>query len=465
MKRDVIDLSIERKLCMLLIANTEFCKAIIPIIKPNLLKTLYAKWVATEVSTFYQTYKVAPEGQIQDIWTNKRSHETDSEALESIGTFLGSIAEEYDPDDYKNLPYWVDSCESYLRLNNIQNLKDKLDALISTGKVDDAESAVATFKQVSVPNTEGVSIISNIDVFQQAFEEQQEALFRLDGDLGVVAGNFYRGDFSAGLASQKAGKSWWLSHLGLEAMSQGCKVLMINYEMRASEMYQRAWKMLNWAPNTDSVIAMPYFKPELEPGEEITDATKYSIAHKNMNKRGVSFVDKEYTTQMLKMRYKGGDIRYVTMPSGSSWQDVEALLDNLAYYSNYMADVLVLDYIDLMSSKEREYRHRMNDLWENARRVAQERHIHVTSVSQTNKSGLSGEEITAADVAEDSRKNSHVAKLLGLYGTPTNRQESFIYVKNLISRYKVDTYDAAVVLQQLDIGRWCVDSKLKERML
>lgn len=465
MTKTTIDMSVERKLCTLLVMDTAFCKSIIPILKSNLLKTPYARWVAMEVSTFFNTYKVAPEGQIQDIWATKRMHETDSEVLESVGSFLSSLADSYDPEDYKNLQYHVDACEEYLRLNNIQNLKDKLDSLIASGKAEEAESAVANFKQIAVPNTEGVSLISDIEVFQRAFEVTNEPLFRLDGDLGLVAGNFYRGDFSAGLASQKGNKSFFLSHLGMTAMAQGCRVVSVNFEMNETELYQRAWRMLNWAPAKDSIVAIPYFKPELEPGEEVTDATKYSISHKNINKKGVSFVDKEYTTQMLKMRYKGGDMRYITMPSGSSWRDVEAMLDNLAYYSNYVADVLILDYLDLMSSKEHEYRHKMNDLWQEARRVAQDRHIHVSSVSQSNKSGLSGEEITAADVAEDSRKNSHVAKLLGIYGTPANRQGSFIYVKNLISRYKVDTYDAAVVLQQLDIGRWYVDSKLKERML
>ena len=55
-------------------------------------------------------------------------------------------------------------------------------------------------------------------------------------------------------------------------------------------------------------------------------------------------------TPGLSMRYRGGDIRLFTLPAESTTpQTMEALLDNLAYFDNYVCDLLVIDYAVLLN--------------------------------------------------------------------------------------------------------------------
>lgn len=466
MKKEIVDLSAERKLITLLIMDTTFCKRISPILKPVFLQTNYAKLVSEWVLEYFSIYEEAPKSAIGEIWATKKDRVRDDETIETIGSFLESLSDGYNVEDYRNIEYHIDTSLEYIRANNINNLNNKLVSLITSGKIDEAESLIASYKRVGTSTIEGVSLLSDLSIIQAAFAEEEEALFRMPDALGKVAGPFYRGDFSLGLASQKAGKSWYLGFIGECALQYGNRVLHINLEMREAELYQRAWKSLTWQPSVGGMVTVPFFIPEVEVGEEITDTTMYNISSKTTVREGVSFLDKEYLTRKLKMKYRGGDIRYMTLPSSSTTvPDIENVLDSLAYYNNYVPDVLVIDYPDLLGSKEREYRHKLNDVYENLRRIAQERHIHVAGVSQTNKSGLKGEEITAQDLAEDIRKASHVAKLLGLFGTEEDRQSNFIYVKHLLGRYRQETYDTAVVLQQLDIGRWYIDSKLRRNVI
>ena len=101
----------------------------------------------------------------------------------------------------------------------------------------------------------------------------------------------------------------------------------------------------------------------------------------------------------------------------------------------------------------------------NLRRVAQEHRIHVTTVSQSNAEGLDGKEINLSAIAEDKRKITHVSMLLGMWATDEERQKGYVYMKNLVSRYKIDLYDTVCVTSALDLGRFVVDSRPKSQLV
>ena len=48
-----------------------------------------------------------------------------------------------------------------------------------------------------------------------------------------------RGQLVAILGGYKAGKTWWMSHLGLRGLMEGLKVLHITHEMTQSETEMR----------------------------------------------------------------------------------------------------------------------------------------------------------------------------------------------------------------------------------
>jgi len=463
-KLETVNLSRERKLISLLVMSTEFCDTIMHILNTRELKTPYSRFVADWVKEYYEMYGKAPESSIQSIFESKRPSINDEDILVSIAIFLENLAEDFDLNQYKDMQYHIDDCEGYLRSLHLESFQDKLHNKIATGKLDEAESLVAEFKRIGVAQSQGVSMMEDIDVFEKAFnEESLTPLFRLDGDMGKLF-TFYRGDLSAVLSASKAGKSWHLLGVTGCAVQAGLTVLHINLEMRETELYQRFWRGINFAPMYDQMVHTPVFKADVEPNQ-IDENTVFRISGATAERKAVDFKDKDSIRAKMRMKYSGGDVIFVTLPSYSTTvADIETVISNLEYYKGINIDVLVVDYADILGSKETEYRHKMNDIWMNLRKLAQQRNIHVTTVSQTNAEGLNGKEITLSAIAEDKRKIAHVSCLVGLWGTETERMAGRVWMKNLVSRYKMETYESVCVLQQLDIGRFHVDSKVASKV-
>lgn len=462
MKVEKIESTKERKLITLLIMSEEFCKRIINGVHPKHLKAPYSMHVATWVKEYYDNYKTAPMSSIQDIWESKRRILNDDSLVESIATFLGSLADEYDPNDYRDIEYHLQDCEQYLRDLKLERLEEQIKVKRMSGKLDEAEALIANYKRETSIKVDGVSLMDDIDVYEKAFSEgTMEPLFTFKGALGKITPPLYRGDFFAILSITKGGKSFALQHVADCALESGNTVLMINLEMREDAFHQRLWRCIHMAPLVSGYYDVPIFVSDLEPGQVEDDTTYYRISKKTVQRDAVSFQDKEVIQSTMRMRYRGGDIVQLTLPAWSTTvADIEAILDNYEYYNNKKFDVVIIDYADLLGGFEREeYRHRINANFLNIRRMAQERNCCIATVSQSNAEGIDGKAITLSALAEDKRKATHVSTLVALYGNEDERNKGIVRMKTLISREKVQDIREVTVLQQLDLGQFYLDSK------
>ena len=469
MKRQTVDLSAEKTLVTLSIMDTSFLTKLAPIVKPSQLKSAYSRFVMEWVLEFHEAYKKAPEGTIQDIYERKRETIRDDDVLESISDYLAHLADEYDPERYTNVDFFVDSSKDYVRRCALEAFQEKLHSCINANELDKADQLIGLYHQLDVPTEHGVSLFRDHDEIRAAFLESQTPLFRFPGALGKVCGNFYRGDVSGWMAYQKGGKSFGLLASAEEAMKAGNKVTFISLEMRKGEALQRAMMSIQGKPAFPRTVKMASFHPEIEPGEEITDTTMYSVVHEEVEREPVDLDNLDKLEAEWRMRTGGGDIRFFFLPAEStSIEKIEALLDNLFYYQNYCTDLLVIDYADLLGGgKSKEYRHNIDEVYRNMRRMAQERNIHVMTASQSSAvDGASkGEGLSADNFAEDKRKGAHAAKFFGIYATPEERAACIAHVVSIVERYEPETYDHAIVLNCYAMGRFCLDSCLSKQIL
>jgi len=466
MKLESVNVSKERELVSLLIMSTEFCNAVLPLLNSRLLRVNYSKYVADYVREYWDVYHTAPQSAIQSIFHAKRGYIEDEDITISVATFLESISESFVESKYKDMDFYITNATTYLRELDLENLENKIHAKRITGKFDDAEKLIGEYKRLDLPKSQGVSLKNNLDIIAKAFDEDVSTpLFTLDGALGRIS-NFYRGDLSAMLSASKAGKSWWLNHVTMSALRAGCITLHINLEMREEELYQRFWRGLQYRPLYTGDFNIPRFIADREPKEDEDTCATYRIINKVIHREAVDFKDMDSIRTELNMRYSGGDVIFMSLPSYvTTVEDIEVIIKNLYLYQGIKIDVLNVDYADLLGSREREYRHKINDIWMNLRRVAQEHRIHVTTVSQSNAEGLDGKEINLSAIAEDKRKITHVSMLLGMWATDEERQKGYVYMKNLVSRYKIDLYDTVCVTSALDLGRFVVDSRPKSQLV
>jgi replicative DNA helicase len=465
MQKIKVDMSIERKFITLFVMNDEFIQKMYPIVNPSNLSTQYAKEVATWCAEFYASYQKAPGAAIQDIFISKREYLQDDDTIKSIGEFLSKALAEYDPADYSNLHYYIDASEKHLRRNSINDMTEKLTGYLTVGDVDKCEQLIANYTRIAIPATQGVSIISDTQSIKEAFLNEQEVAFRFPGDLGIVIGNVYRGDLVGWVAPFKAGKTWALLYSAEQAMLSGRRVLVVSLEMRMDQLLKRAWQAITASPTKSGVYQIPYFYKE----ESVETDGEYTVAMKDVRKEAVDLEGIEGIQKRIRLTSRGGDIRFMCMPSKvTTVASIEAVLDNLMYYENYAADVVVLDYADILGAakgfKGGEYRHLMDDIWSNLRRVAQERNISILTASQVNRAGIEQEELSSANLAEDIRKAGHVSKLIGLSRPKAYVKKNMARVSMLFERDEPETFEPAVILQQYAFGRFCIDSKFASKI-
>ena len=126
MKVENVDLGVERKLLILLITNKIAAQKLLPILDKNGVKTSYAKIILPWIQTYWETYADVPQGNIQEIFEQKKPTIRDDEVATSISKLLESVADECAESNYENIDFHIKDCEKYIRDNNLAVLQEKV---------------------------------------------------------------------------------------------------------------------------------------------------------------------------------------------------------------------------------------------------------------------------------------------------------------------------------------------------
>jgi hypothetical protein len=118
-----------------------------------------------------------------------------------------------------------------------------------------------------------------------------------------------------------------------------------------------------------------------------------------------------------------------------------------------------------MGAKGNEYRHQLDDIWSNLKRVAQERNLLVVTATQTNRAGLDGGDLTNENVAEDMRKLAHVSKFIALNQTEKEKIDGLMRLKVLLDRDEQSMWNDMQLLQCLRIGKFVLDSRIRDKVV
>lgn len=464
MTRTKIDMSPERQLITYMIVSTRFAREILPLINQKLLKTRYAQVVYQWVKDFFDRFEEAPGKAIQDIYLDRRASLRDEEEADSVAEFLQNLSNDADSKVLDNLDFHIDLAVKYLKTRSLEHLQDEVRGALSKNEPMIAEGLIAGYARIGRPSGDGYSLLGNsLDVID-AFMGEGEAVLSFPGAVGQVVGPCLRGDLVSFIAPVKRGKTWALLYASEIGQIQRRKVAFFTLEMPKAQIIRRGWQSMVGCPRTDSMVSIPYFAPEIESGETIKDDTMWRIEYKDEMREGVKTDDIAEMQKRMGRIYREGDCRFIPTPArATTVKDIETILDNMMYYDNYEADIVVIDYADLLGSTQKgDYRHQLDDIWSNLRRVAQERNILIVTATQTNRAGLSGDDITIENVAEDMRKLAHVSKLISLDQTVSERDSQIMRWHTLLDRGEVFTHDSAVTLTCLKIGKFVLDSRLSE---
>lgn len=450
--REKISTIKERSFVSHCIMSDAYLKQMSDVGKPELLQTPYAQTVFRWCIDYYREYEKAPAKDIQELYLIHRTSMEDDQ-VDLIAEFLKSLSDSYQAPD--NLEYHISQGLTFLSIRQATRVKDQLIEAIDKGDLVAIEKTLASYKTAKRVQSTAIDAINNDDEIIAAFSEEKNKLFRFFGAIGDVCGDFLRGDFVAFQAFAKGRKSWALLYSANAALEAGLKTLYISMEMPKGQVLRRLWGGLTGTPKQDKEVSIPFFYKDHD------DDAEWRVDYEKQVRKGFKPTKEILDNWRAERRkyYRTGELRIESIPSRSmTINELLAYVENLEYYHNYLPDVIVLDYADLVSSREKDYRNKLDDIWSNLRKFAMQKNILIVTASQSGRGAATGDS-TAENIAEDIRKVAHCTKLFALNSTPAERARNLMRIASIADREDAPSFEQVLILQQLDLGMFCLDSR------
>lgn len=456
MKREKLNTLSERDIIYQMIVSDKFCREITPILNPRLLEIVYVRTIAIWIKDYFQKFKESPKKNIIKLYRAHIDEIKDEDLQNNILTFIERLDRDYDSIKVSNEDFAIQNAIKYLRMRSLKNFSEDIESFINSGEIEKAERCVTKFRKVEVASGDGVSILDDFDVVTEAFTEEQDKLFSIPGAFGKLMGDVHREDFISFLAPMKAGKTFSLIDVGIEALKNNLKVVMFSLEMSRSNMIKRVWKALSGQCTEDMEIEIPQF---------VADGNKWRIENKTVEKKASTVLEVQKKQKSLRRLFRGGAFRIYAEPAYSlTVEGLENRLDDLAYEGFY-PDVIIIDYADIMKpSDNSEYRQQIDGIWKRLRALAQRRKAVVFTASQTNRGAIS-REVESEDIAEDIRKLAHVTSMVSISKTKYCKQNNLAIYSQLAVREGQPETRKVIATQCLALGRPVIDSHWKDEVI
>lgn len=500
--RQTVDSQIEKNIITGMIIDSKFLKEISSIIDDSLFQSSYSKKIANWCLQYFKEYEEAPGKTIQDIYYSKSEEELDEDESKLISKFLSNLSNEFTNSGYSfNRPYILDKAEKYFKKRSLQLFSQKLRNSILENDLEGAESVIGGYKRIERPRTSGVNLLTDKKAIIEACELEVESLFKFPGKLGEVIGPMSRGNFLGVFGPAGRGKTWWLQEIAIRALFANLKVLFVSLEMTQPEIIVRGYQYFLGDTTYPKTVRIPVFDCQKNqsgdcnlrmresqvalhvkgspidydrvPKEYVPCAKcremkgsrskqyQWTTFHRIIKKGGITWRKAVKKGRAIQKMVRGGKLHLVAFPAGSvNMNQIKTYIDNLESYENFIPDVIITDYADIMApvTKYKEPRHQINETWLIHRGLAQERHCLVVTGSHTVKTTFE-RRIRQGDSSEEGRKLNHLTDAISLNQTPEEKDRGIMKIGSMKKRH--DHFSIAkdvIVLQALDIGRPYLDS-------
>jgi len=146
-----------------------------------------------------------------------------------------------------------------------------------------------------------------------------------------------------------------------------------------------------------------------------------------------------------------------------SVSEIKAVLDIWERNEEFIPDVIIIDYADLLTSdpdiRGLDFRNRQNIIWQRLRALSQLRHCLVITATQAAASAYGKDLLSMSDFSEDKRKYAHVTAMYGVNQTDEEKQIGIMRINQIVVREDDFLTSKPVhVLQRLQIGKPVLES-------
>lgn len=506
-KRRIISDDIEEKILTGLIVSTEFCKSIKTSFKKEYFQIDYVKRISQWVLDYFDKYSLSPNKHIEDIYKIE-SVDLDAPTQSNIEKFLRNLSTKYDRSGSNmNVNYLVDQTKAYFKTRALKLLFDQGYTYINAGKPELAEDLLDKHKVIVGHNSSRFNPFDEETINSYCSNKDSNKLFKMSGKIGEYLGYFERSWLVSFAAPEKRGKSYTLLEIAIQAALSNLQVLYVSLEMNNQDNQRRFYSRItgkNYYPVEHTIFpVMDCYKNQIGVCQSNKRTNSVTLRTKKKKGPNVYWEKPEYnpdldykictvcrgrsafvptywfeeahnipafTTEDIKKKSKemrnliGKNLVVKTFPAYSAnSKDIKNELEELEFYEDFTADVLVVDYVDILGIEDKSLSERGNvdATWKQFKNLAASRNILVVTVEQSNKASNERENIKVTDVTEDKRKNAHVDMKIAINQTEKENIEDVLRLSIMLNRHgKPHKGRQALILRCLDLGQPIIDSDI-----
>lgn len=494
--RKLNDGSVENMIATAMIVSSKFLSEIHPIYDKEYLKSPHLRRIGEWCMEFFEYHDEAPAHHIYTAYELDKPNLKPEES-EIIQNMLVKISEEYKNRGI-NEEYYLNKAFQYFKTREMELTSLNVQRLLEMGRIEEAEQYMDRYQRVERITSGWTNPMDERSVME-VFEKRQEGLLTLPGQLGMLIGPLDRGWLVGILGSFKRGKTFWMVELAALGVAHHLKVAIISLEMKNTSVNERYYKRIASAGHESIVMfAMPVFDCRLnqdgtcdraerinrevvvvddirqdfdpanpyrpctwckdrDPGAYVFDTWWEMMERPKFNEENIFKKVKGFRSMY------GDNIRLKCYPRFTATvNDIKRDLDILEKTENFIPDMIIVDYADIIRPESDSGRTQDVDaIWKQLGGLAGERNALVITASQGRRDAIYKKSMNQADLAEWIGKLGHVDVMFALNQTKEEKRYGRMRLGLLAHRHQdFDEDIMCLVLQQLKLGQVELDSIL-----
>ena len=411
--------TIERTTLTNLIHNEDYCRKVIPFIKPLYFSNRDERIIFEEIEKFLEKYNALPTKETLTIGMDSRKDLTEDEYQKVVEVISTLDKTEVDLD-------WLhDETEKFCKDKAIYNAV--LDGIkIIDGKDKDRTpeaipSILSDALAVSFDLTVGHDYVDDgLNRYDFYHKKEDKIKFDLDYFNKITKGGLPQKTLNIALAGTGVGKSLFMCHVASSVLMQGKNVLYITLEMAEERIAERI------------------------------DANLMNITIDDLH----SLPKKMFENYLTKIQKKtNGKLIVKEYPTASAHVgNFRSLIKELALKRSFKPDIIFIDYLNICASSR--FRGNANvgsyfyikAIAEELRGLAVESNVPIVSATQTTRSGYVSSDIGLEDTSESFGLPATADLMFALISTEELEDLNQICVKQLKNRYNDPTMNKRFIL-------------------
>jgi len=411
--------TIEKTTLSNLVFNEDYCRIVLPFIKPDYFDIREERVVFEEITSFVDKYKKMPTKVSLEIEIENRKDLTEVEHGQVV-----ALIQSLNPDEV-DFDWLVDTTEKFCKDKAIYNAVVEgisiIDGKDKKRSPDAIPSILTDALAVSFNNAVGHDYFDDSDKRFEFYHKIEERIpFDLDFFNKITKGGLPTKTLNIALAGTGVGKSLFMCHMAANCLSQGKNVLYITLEMAEERIAERIdANLMN--------VSM----------EDLHDLPKKMFDDKIanlMNKTSGKLIVKEYPTASAHSNHFRG------------------LIKELAIKRTFKPDIIFIDYLNICASSRFKGAANVNSysyiksVAEELRGLAVECNVPIMSATQTTRGGFTSTDIGLEDTSESFGLPATADFMFALISNEEMEELGQILVKQLKNRYNDPTVNKRFVI-------------------